>query len=260
MEKCCGRKKIKASNHKWYIEKNKSPTFYLCCEVCYNQYIKGTKDETNYKESAFSTEANCDYMMYKTDCNFTDCAFIVNNIRISVIDDMGNRYKKSTMDDKTFIIPNKKSYSIIIENLNEVDNKQIPNTRIALEGFKINGGQFNLGKLTDFMQYVIEAQITLQEDNNSSEIENDIIILKVNRYERLDTLPIMELKEKENGIFYNDSLPLIKLQTDKDFKYKAFTSIDIYKTIGPPTDFCFYVNRTKGIIEDMNDVEMTVSI
>src|SRR5271166_3449919 len=99
---CQGRIRVSNMATKWYLDKNKSSMLYTCCEDCYNKYIIGTPQENDFEEYEAEGSANCDYFLYNTDCNFQDCSIVKHNIRVSIIDIMGNRFKLH--DENTFLI------------------------------------------------------------------------------------------------------------------------------------------------------------
>ena len=154
---CKGRIRVKENDRKWYLEKGKSSMLYTCCEACYNNYIKNTPNEQNYVETTAVNGANCDYLLYETNCNFVDCSVTKNGIRVSIIDSTGRRCKLSPNDNTTFLAKNGDTYSFLIENLTDNPNKET--SKIMLDACKINNEEFNLPPSQRCSPFIIEANI-----------------------------------------------------------------------------------------------------
>src|SRR5579885_1199718 len=106
--KCPGRTRIQDKNVKWYLQKGLSSNIYTCCQDCYLKFIKGTDLEKNFDECDNLSNCNCDYLLYKTDCNFNDCSVSQDSIRISIIDISGKRFKNNNNEFSVF--PNSKLF------------------------------------------------------------------------------------------------------------------------------------------------------
>jgi len=250
---CKGRERVIEKDRKWYIDKNKSAELYTCCEECYVKYIKNTPNEDNYTEIQHVINPNCDYFLYETDCNFEDCSFVKNNIRVSVVDNMGKRYKK-TLIENTIYIPNDiKTYNLIIENL----LMEKGTTKLSLENCSINNKQINILYDMNTLFSIIELNI----DEGFVNDEYDDIHLSISQYIKHDFFPITELPQNENGVIYNTlGTPLLQIKNKPNEKTKAVLGVDVYKCDNSKiTDF--YLTVINNNIDELNELnDLTICI
>ena len=218
---CQGRTKILLQDRKWYKDKNKSSMLYTCCEYCYENYIKGTNKENDHIEIDVSGGGtNCDYLLYNTDCDFKDCSIILNNIRVSVVDVMGYRYKLIDSIDPTFSADND-SYTIIVENL--TDNMLKETSMMFLEKCYINDDEFQLSNEENFTPFIMEMDVNQEGDVNN-------IDLLMAKYEQKSIMQMSELSDHvANG------------------KYKAFLGMCLYECVPENViNFSFSVNKNNN--------------
>jgi hypothetical protein len=251
---CNGRIRCTQNDRKWYLKKGESSLVYSCCEICFNNHIKDTPKEEFYVETSYIHSANCDYYLYDSDYNFEDCSIILNNIRLSIIDDMGHRFKLDKELENTFLVDENIEYRFVIENLSAYKDKE--NSKIKLDYCKINNDEFKLYSPNEMENYIIEAKVSpLNTNKNSSTYntikdddqnyvmvnttnfenlnlsENDNLIFVVSKYNLFDNYQISELMQKDNGTFVDHTygIEMLKLNTnEQNIKYKGFIGIEIY--------------------------------
>lgn len=249
---CLGRTKIMQQDRKWYIDKKKSSMLYTCCEGCFNNYIKGTDKESEYHEINTSNGGtNCDFLLYKTECDFQDCSITKNNIRVSCIDNAGNRYKLDSKSlEPTFLVQKNDTYSLLIENL--TDDLLKESSMISLEKCKINNNLFEIMKEDNFMPFIVETEIIPQlhseTDHNISNTDDDIIFT-VLRYSQFTMVNVSGLTE-----ISDDHLNEYMYPVQSNTKYKGFLGMCIYKC-DPSNiiDFSITIKRIDHLSEIQND-------
>ncbi len=251
---CKGRERITNKDRKWYGVKGKSTDIYTCCEDCYIKFIKDTSKEESYFEIQNVINPNCDYFLYETNCNFEDCSFIKNNIRVSIIDNMGRRYKKNTIDDIIYMTNDNKTYAIIIENL--LVNDEL--SKLSLESCSINDQLVDFSLDTNILFSIIELNIDDGFINNN---EYDNIYLSVNQYIKHDFCPITELPQNNSGMIYSTTgIPLLQIINKPNEKTKAILGIDVYKCDNNKI-IDFHLTVTNKNVDEIDEIdEIIISI
>lgn len=243
MVDCPGKKVSSDDNRTWYLDKNKSSMLYTCCEGCFNNYIKGTDNEQNFIQINGGA-ANCDYNFYNSDCNFIDCSITTNNIRLSITDTTGRRYKLSTNEENTFLMDSICDYIITLENL--VDNKIEEISRINIEKIKINTDTLTIDSDINFSPYVIDLPI----DNSEMSDIDDEIWIEISKY---DKKTILHTSDEFNTI---DNIDFI-MPNSQNFKHKGFLGLCIYSA-DPNNDISIYFKVKTITPEAPNDIEIII--
>lgn len=234
MSKCPGRKRVQDKNTKWYLQKGFSCSVYTCCEDCYFKYIKGTPQEKNYEEYDNLSNCNCDFLFYKTDCNFEDCSLTENNFRISLIDITGKRFKnnKNEFSVSPHIFENSKLF-VTIENLNIEATSYINLNFLSLDNKEINLKAYLKDDLT---KHILEIELDPKLIKQS--FDETLVKLSVSKFNKLESLNIFELLHLPDGTFIDPmGKPWLKFKNDA-VKYKAFLDVTLYETV-PMEEFKF---------------------
>lgn len=248
--KCPGRNRIQSDQYmKWYLLNGKSSMLYTCCEECYNKYIKGTDQEKNYELNDNLNNCNCDFLLYKTDCDFSDCSLINKKIRLSIIDESGERFKN---DNTTFFVTSNSKLFAIIENLDQQLHSYIGITEFSINNNKLNSK--NLLK-EDFTKYMLEIELLPLNQKKNIIFDEINVHFKLCTYNELDTFNIFELLQLPDGTFIDPGgKPWLKLNSTTS-KFKAFLDVSLYECVtNNESEFNFTIKFTDNIENQLNEI------
>jgi hypothetical protein len=254
---------LESLNEKWYTIKTKSCYYYTCCQECYEKYIKGTNKEILFEETKGLSGCNCDYLIYDTDCNFSDCSSTKNDVRISIIDNLGKRFKKTLSNDNYNLIceiPKNSEYSLFIENLFKDENE---NSFISVEYLFVNDKKCEIIGISNLEKYTFEFLVSLEgifpelSNENILSMDNIEIRLKINKYKLLlnRSPKMLELDQDPNGFFVDlNGHKVIKAPNDAENNYKAFVGLNLYHNeIKNQTEFTIQIKHNDKKIHNTSE-------
>jgi len=241
---CPGRERVNKPGAKWYLKSGLLSTQYTCCESCYLKYIKGTIEENKYTETTNLNFCNCDYLLYKTDCDFADCSVVDKNIRISITDEFGRRLNNN--GSEFYVYPNTKLY-LLIENLNEDTN-----SFLEIKDILINHKNYDIDQKKNYIKYLCEILLPKEK-----EWDKTIINLKICLTNKIDTMNLFKLKQLPDGSMVDPFGKQWLKFAAYNPNYRTFLDVSLYECL-PENELEFTIILIEKLLD--NHTEQIVDI